>query len=381
MTNNNTESTISMINLQQQYAQQQTEINQAVAQVLHRGDFINGLEVKVFEAELAKYTKANNVIACANGTDALQLALMVLGIGPGHEVIIPAFAYVSVAEVVVLLGATPVFVDIENEYFFIDVTKIKQAITPNTKAIIAVHLFGQTGNLVALMDIAVEHNLFIIEDNAQALGASYTFNNETNFLGNWGHIGCTSFFPTKNLGCFGDGGAVFTNDKFLERKIRMIASHGQSVKYQHDLVGINSRLDTLQAAILNVRLKYLTEQQNQKTEIYQYYSQQLAGVEEIILPKTNPNGHPAWHQFTLQVKNGKRDALKSFLSKKQIPSMVYYHIPLPAQAAYKKVGYKPENFPIAQQCASSVLSLPMHPTLSKPQMDNIINGIKAFYYG
>ncbi len=381
MTNNNTESTISMINLQQQYAQQQIEIDQAIAQVLHRGDFINGLEVKVFETQLAKYTQANNVIACANGTDALQLALMTLGIGLGDEVIIPAFAYASVAEVVLLLGATPVFVDIENEYFFIDVTKIKKAITAKTKAIIAVHLFGQTGNLAGLIDIAVEYNLFLIEDNAQALGASYTIDNQTNFLGNWGHIGCTSFFPTKNLGCFGDGGAVFTDLADFEYKIRMIASHGQLVKYQHDLVGINSRLDTLQAAILNVRLKYLGQQQKHKANVYKYYISQLACVEEIILPKTNPNGQPAWHQFTLQVKNGKRDALKSFLSKKQIPSMVYYHIPLPAQAAYKTAAYKAGNFPIAQQCAASVLSLPMHPTLSKPQMDAIIDGIKEFYHG
>jgi len=381
MANITSENAISMINLQQQYTLQKTEIDHAISQVLHRGDFINGLDVKIFETELAKFTHTSHVIGCANGTDALQLALMALDIGQGDEVVIPAFAYISVAEVVVLLGATPIFVDIENEYFFIDVNKIKAAITPKTKAIIAVHLFGQTGNLAGLMDVAEENNLFVIEDNAQALGANYTLKSQKKFLGNWGHIGCTSFFPTKNLGCFGDGGAVFTNDKNLADKIRMIASHGQLVKYQHDLVGINSRLDTLQAAILNVRLQYLNNQQDYKNHIHNYYISQLSEVEDIILPKTNTNCQPAWHQFTLQVKNGKREALKNFLAANEIPSMVYYHITLPAQKAYKTLNYTAESFPVAQQCANSVLSLPIHPTLSKPQMDKIINGIKTFYNG
>ncbi len=378
MANTNLENPILMINLPQQYQQQQTEIDKAITHVLQKGNFINGQQVSQFEQELSEHLQINHVIGCANGTDALQLALMTLGIGYGHEVIIPAFAYVSVAEVVVLLGATPVFVDIESDYFFIDVKKVKKAITPKTKAIIAVHLFGQTGDLAGLIDIAVEKELFIIEDNAQALGASYTINQETKFLGNWGHLGCTSFFPTKNLGCFGDGGALFTSIADFEYKTRMIASHGQLVKYQHDLVGINSRLDTLQAAILQVRLKYLKAQKEAKEAIYEQYCEGLKDVDYIILPKQNPNCQPAWHQFTIQVKNQNRDKLKTYLAKKEIPTMVYYHIPLPAQIAYKQYNPKQVNFAIAQQMANSVLSLPIHPGLTNKQISFIIAAIKDF---
>lgn len=378
MANTDLENPILMINLPQQYQQQKEEIDQAIAQTLEKGNFINGQQVKQFEQQLANRLQISHVIGCANGTDALQLALMTLGIGQGDEVIIPAFAYVSVAEVVVLLGATPVFVDIESEYFFIDVKKVKKAITPKTKAIIAVHLFGQTGNLAALIDIAVEKDLFLIEDIAQALGATYTIKNETKFLGNWGHLGCTSFFPTKNLGCFGDGGAIFTGVADFEHKTRMIASHGQLIKYQHDLVGINSRLDTLQAAILQVRLKYLTEQQNRKTQIYKQYCAGLKDLDFIILPKQNPNCQPAWHQFTIQVKNQNRDKLKAYLAQKQVPTMVYYHIALPAQIAYKGYSHKKVNFAVAQQMANSVLSLPIHSGLTDNQINLIIAAIKDF---
>ena len=371
-------SSIHMINLPEQYGQQKNEIDQAIIKVLDRGDYINGLEVKEFELQLASYTHTPYVIACGNGTDALQLALMALEIGYGSEVIIPAFGYVSVAEVVVLLGAKPIFVDIENEYFFMDINKVTAAITPRTKAIICVHLFGQTGNLSGLKDVALHNNIFLIEDNAQALGASYTINNETKFLGNFGHIGCTSFFPTKNLGCFGDGGAIFTAYAPLEKKLRMIASHGQSVKYQHDLVGINSRLDTLQAAILKVRLNYLQEQQNRKETIYQQYISGLENLSLINLPKANPDCSPAWHQFTIRVKNGKRNQLKAFLSKKGISSMVYYHIPLPAQTAYQTDTYKIADFPIAEEAANAVLSLPIHSGLTDEQIKYIIASIKDF---
>lgn len=378
MANNNLENPISMINLPQQYQQQQIEIDQAIAQVLQKGNFINGQQVNQFEQQLANHLQINHVIGCANGTDALQLALMTLGVGYGDEVIIPAFGYVSVAEVVVLLGAIPVFVDIESEYFFIDVDKVKHAITPKTKAIIAVHLFGQTGNLAGLIDLANENSLFLIEDNAQALGANYTINQETKSLGNWGQFGCTSFFPTKNLGCFGDGGALFTSIANFENKTRMIASHGQLVKYQHDLVGINSRLDTLQAAILLVRLKYLNTQKEAKEAIYQQYCEGLKDVNFIILPKKNPLCQPAWHQFTIQVKNQNRDKLKAYLAKKEIPTMVYYHIPLPSQIAYKQYNPKKVNFTVAQQMANTVLSLPIHPGLTSKQVSYIIAAIKDF---
>ena len=371
-------SPIHMINLPEQYGQQKIEIDKALSKVLYRGDCINGLEVKEFEHQLASYTQTPYVVACGNGTDALQLALMALEVGYGSEVIIPAFAYVSVAEVVVLLGAKPVFVDIENDYFFMDVNKVKAAISPRTKAIICVHLFGQAGNLSGLIDVAIQHNIFLIEDNAQALGASYTLKNKTKFLGNFGHIGCTSFFPTKNLGCFGDGGAIFTSNEQLEKKLRMIASHGQSVKYQHDLVGINSRLDTLQAAILKVRLNYLQEQQNRKEAIYQQYILGLENLSLIDLPKANPDCSPAWHQFTIRVKNGKRNQLKAFLAKKEVPSMVYYHITLPAQTAYKSANHKLGDFPIADEVANSVLSLPIHSGLTDEQIQYIIACIKDF---
>lgn len=378
MANVKLEDSISMINLPQQYRQQQTEINQAIAQVLQKGNFINGQQVTQFEQQLATHLQISHVVSCANGTDALQLALMTLGIGHGDEVIIPAFAYVSVAEVIVLLGAIPVFVDIECEYFFIDVEKVKKAITPKTKAIIAVHLFGQTGNLGGLIDIAVENNLFLIEDTAQALGASYTINHETNFLGSWGHLGCTSFFPTKNLGCFGDGGALFTSLAKFETKTRIIASHGQTVKYQHDLVGINSRLDTLQAAILQVRLKYLNTQKVAKEAVYEQYCNGLKNVDFIILPKRNPLCQPAWHQFTIQVKTRNRDKLKTYLAKNKIPTMVYYHIPLTSQTAYRQYSSQKVNFSVALQMANTVLSLPIHPGLTSKQVSFIIATIKKF---
>ena len=371
-------SPIHMINLSEQYGQQKVEIDQAIASVLVRGDYINGLEVTEFEHQLAKFTHTPHVVACGNGTDALQLALMSLGVGYGCEVIIPAFAYVSVAEVVVLLGAKPVFVDIENDYFFMDLDRVKTAITPRTKAIICVHLFGQTGNLSGLIDIALHHNIFLIEDNAQALGGSYTHNYETKFLGNFGHIGCTSFFPTKNLGCFGDGGAIFTSLAPLGKKLRMIASHGQTVKYQHDLVGINSRLDTLQAAILKVRLNYLAKQQNRKKIIYEQYILGLQNQNLFILPKANPDCCPAWHQFTVRVKNGKRNQLKDFLAKNGVPSMIYYPIPLSAQTAYRMETYKTEDFPIAEEAANSVLSLPIHSGLTNEQIKYIIACLKDF---
>lgn len=369
---------IHMINLPEQYGQQKKEIDQAINRVLDRGDYINGLEVKEFEHQLANYTKTPYVVACGNGTDALQLALMALEVGYGSEVIIPAFAYVSVAEVVVLLGAKPIFVDIEKDYFFMDVQKVKAAITPRTKAIICVHLFGQTGELSALVELATLYNLFLIEDNAQALGGTYTYRNETKYLGNFGQISCTSFFPTKNLGCFGDGGAIFTAQALLEKKLRMIASHGQSVKYQHDLVGINSRLDTIQAAILKVRLSYLEEQQNRKKAIYQQYILGLENLTFIDLPKANPDCSPAWHQFTVFVKNNKRNQLKSFLGKKGIPSMVYYHIPLPVQTAYQTDIYKTGDFPVAEEAANAVLSLPIHSGLTDEQIKYIISSIKDF---
>jgi UDP-2-acetamido-2-deoxy-ribo-hexuluronate aminotransferase len=371
-------SPIHMINLPDQYGQQKVEIDEAIVNVLQRGDFINGLEVREFENLLANYLHSPVVISCGNGTDALQLALMSLEIGKGCEVIIPAFGYISVAEVVVLLGATPVFVDIEKDYFFMDLDRVKAAITPFTKAIICVHLFGQTGNLAGLIEIAKQSNIFLIEDNAQSLGGSYQYENEAKFLGNLGNIGCTSFFPTKNLGCFGDGGAILTSDKGLEKKLRMIASHGQSVKYQHDLVGMNSRLDTLQAAILKVRLSYLTEQLVLKKSIFEKYTSGLKHLHYIILPKVNPNCNPAWHQFTIKVKNGKRNQLKAFLAERNVPSMVYYHIPLPAQTAYKTETYKIGDFPISEEVANEVLSLPIHSGLSDQQIKYIISCLKDF---
>lgn len=376
---NSSSNLIQMIDLNNEYSKIKPEIDTAILEVLHRGDFINGKEVKFFEQSLSNYLNSTHSIACANGTDALQIALMSLGIGLGDEVIVPAFAYISVVEVIVLLGAKPIFIDIDDAYFFIDTTQLQNLIGPKCKAIIAVNLFGQCGNLGELIDIAEKNNVHVIEDNAQSLGATYIYKGVEKHLGLWAEIGCTSFFPTKNLGCYGDGGAIFTSNIQLEKKIRMISSHGQQKKYVHNLIGVNSRLDTIQAAILNVKLQYLDEQLLRKKNIVEDYNRQLSVLEDLILPKQNLNCKPAWHQYTIKVKNGKRDLLKQHLQNKGIVSMVYYPIIIPEQVAYEGFAID-QNFPKSKEASQMVLSLPLHSNLTNSDISFIVETIKEFYH-
>lgn len=367
---------IRMIDLAAEYQLHRSTLEPKIVTGLQEGNYIQGKHVKLFENELAHYFGIKHVINCANGTDALQIALMALDIKPGDEVIIPAFTYIAVIEVICLLGITPVLVDVEAEFFQIDVKKIEKAITPKTKAIIPVHLFGQCGDLETIVEIAKKYQLYIIEDNAQSLGATYTIGNENKYLGSFGHISCTSFFPTKNLSCFGDGGAIFTNNDDLARKIRMIANHGQQEKYEHLVVGCNSRLDTLQAIVLNHKLSFLENALNIKITLANQYFKELAEVNEIQLPKINPLGTHSWHQFTIKVKNEKRDDLKSFLAQGGVQSMVYYPKSLAQQKAYTQY---PVYSPISDELCLSVLSLPIHSLLRKEDIFDVCNLIKDFF--
>lgn len=382
---------IKMVDLVGQYLKIKEETDAQMQNVINTSQFINGAKCKEFSANLSDYLQVAKAVTCANGTDALQIALMALGLKPGDEVIVPAFTYVATAEVIALLGLTPVLVDVEWDTFNIDPLKIEEAITPRTKAIVPVHLFGQCANMKAIMDIAEKHNLFVVEDNAQAIGARWK--GEINGIenpksGTIGDIGCTSFFPSKNLGCFGDGGAMFTNNAELAEKLHCIANHGQKMKYHHSMIGCNSRLDTLQAAVLDVKLKYLDEYIASRQRAAAYYLENLRDVEGIELPVTAGYTTHVYHQFTLKVADGKRDALKDFLAKKDIPSMIYYPLPLQRQEAYMPIAKVAGGAPALEgesvlgnsiELSGRVLSLPMHTELSEEQLHYICRGIKAFY--
>ncbi|TKC01099.1 DegT/DnrJ/EryC1/StrS family aminotransferase [Pedobacter cryophilus] len=366
-----------MIDLKAEYQLLKPILEEEIIQVLEKASYIKGEEVALFENNLAQYLKVKHVISCGNGTDALQIALMALGIGIGDEVIIPAFSYIAVIEVVCLLGATPVLVDVDADYFQINNLDLEKVITAKTKAIIPVHLFGQSGNLEELLQIAKKYNIPIIEDNAQALGAKYMLHNEEKFLGTFGAIGCTSFFPTKNLSCFGDGGALFTNDDELANTIRMIANHGQVKKYEHEMVGINSRLDTLQAVILNHKLNLLSKNLSIKQNIAIQYLNELVSLSFIQLPKVYQHNLHSWHQFTIKVPDHQRDKLKSFLKHKGIETMVYYPKTLNQQKAYTRFRV---YCPISEDLCKGVLSLPIHPLLRKEDINYVSNSIKAFFH-
>ena len=382
---------IKMVDLVGQYLKIKDEVDVSMQAVINTSQFINGAKCKEFSANLANYTGAAHAITCANGTDALQIALMSLGLERGDEIIVPAFTYVATAEVIALLGLTPVLVDVQWDTFNIDPEKIEEAITPKTKAIVPVHLFGQCADMARIMDIAVKYNLYVVEDNAQAIGARWQGvlgGKENPQTGTIGDIGCTSFFPSKNLGCFGDGGAMFTNNSELAQKLNCIANHGQKVKYHHSMIGCNSRLDTLQAAVLDVKLKYLDEYIASRQSAAAYYLQVLASVEGIELPVTAQYTNHVYHQFTIKVADGKRDALKEFLAKKEIPSMIYYPLPLQRQEAYMPIAKVAGGIPalegeaklhVATDLSGRVLSLPMHTELTEEQLHYICRGIKAFY--
>lgn len=363
---------IRMVDLKGQYKRLQPEIDAAISEVLDSTQFIKGPQVKRFEDNLATYLGVNHVISCANGTDALQIAMMALNLQPGDEVITASFTYVATAEVIALLKLKPVLVEVHPDTFTIDPAAIEKAITPKTKAIVPVHLFGQSADMERIMAIAEQHHLYVIEDNAQAIGATYIFSNgKKKKAGTMGTIGTTSFFPSKNLGCFGDGGALFTNDDVLAKKIRMIANHGQSVQYVHDEIGVNSRLDTLQAAVLEVKLKYLDDFAQRRNRVADFYDQAFAAIKEIQTPVRASNSNHVFHQYTLKLDQVNRDDVRKMLAEKGIPSMVYYPIPLHLQKAYKDVRYQPGAFPITENLCQCVLSLPIHTEMEQDDLEYI----------
>ena len=371
---------IQMVDLTGQYEKIQAEIDTALLNVVKKGVFINGEEVKQFSNSLSKYLNVPFVIPCANGTDALQISLMALGLQPGDEVIVPSFTYVATAEVICLLKLKPVMVDVDPHSFNMSVSAMRDAMSIKTKAIIPVHLFGQCVDMEPLLEIANEFGLFIIEDCAQAIGAKYSFSNgETKQAGTMGNIGCTSFFPSKNLGCFGDGGAIYTRDKSLADKIRMIANHGQEKKYIHKYIGVNSRLDTIQAAVLNVKLMYLNEYILARQKAAEIYDKLFSELNTVIVPHRSSSSTHVFHQYTLQIKNNKRSELKNYLGQEGIPSMIYYPIPMNKQEAFNKRSRVCGNLLNTKYLCSSVLSLPMHTELSEEQQVYLANILKSFF--
>jgi dTDP-4-amino-4,6-dideoxygalactose transaminase len=370
---------IQMVDLKVQYQHIQNEIDHALKSVMENTAFINGPEVKSFQEELQAHLDVKHVIACANGTDALQIAMMALDLQPGDEVITASFTYVATAEVIALLKLTPVLVDVDPHTFNIDPVAVEKAITSKTRAIVPVHLFGQCANMDAIMDIALKHDLFVIEDTAQAIGAKYTHQSgEVSSAGCIGHIGATSFFPSKNLGCYGDGGALFTNDDQLAERIRMIANHGQKIRYYHDIVGINSRLDSMQAAILRIKLRKLNDYTAARNKAASFYDHAFADCAQLTIPARAKNSTHVFHQYTLVTNGIDRFKLQEYLATKNIPSMVYYPVPLHMQKAYADVRYKEGDFPITEELCKHVISLPMHTELTEEQLQLIVSEVKAF---
>lgn len=370
---------IRMVDLVTQYENIQEEIDNAVLDVIRSSAYINGPEVRSFQEELESYLGVKHVIPCANGTDALQVAMMSLGLKPGDEVITATFTYVATAEVIALLQLTPVLVDVDPNTFLIDLEAVEAAITPKTKAIVPVHLFGQVSNMDGLMKIAKKHNLKVVEDTAQAIGADYTFSDgTTQKAGTIGDIGCTSFFPSKNLGCMGDGGAIFTNDDELAAEMRMVVNHGQSKRYYHDRIGVNSRLDSIQAAILRVKLRKLDNYSNSRKAVAEYYDKAFASCEQLVTPVRAEGSTHVFHQYTMMVKNGKRDELQAALAEKGIPSMIYYPVALHMQEAYKDDRYPNGHFPVTERLVDEVISLPMHTEMDDEQLEYITSSVLEF---
>lgn len=371
---------IELVDLKSQYEGIRDEINKAIQEVLDSSSFINGPAVASFKNNLSAYLNHSHVAPCANGTDALQICMMALDLKPGDEVIVPSFTYAATAEVIALLGLVPRFVDVDERSFNIDITQLAEAIGPKTKAIVPVHLFGQCADMEPLLEIARQNNLFVIEDLAQAIGAKYTFTSGVElFSGNMGTIGATSFFPSKNLGCYGDGGAILTTDKDLYDVCQKIANHGQSNLYFHDVLGVNSRLDSIQAAILNVKLRHLNNYTSARIKAADMYDERLKDIPQISIPFRFSKSTHVFHQYTLTIHDGSREQLKEELSGKHIPNKVYYPVPLHLQKAYNLVGYKAGDIPKSEKLCNSVLSLPMHSELDEDQIDFICNSIRKYY--
>ncbi|OYU96731.1 MAG: transcriptional regulator [Bacteroidetes bacterium B1(2017)] len=377
---------IQMVDLKSQYEKIKNEVDSGIQEVINNTQFIKGPQIKVFEDNLASYLGVRNVIACANGTDALQIAMMALGLKPGDEIILPVFTYVATAEVIALLGLVPVMVDVDAETFCIDTNLIESKISVRTKAIVPVHLFGQCANMDEVMRIASKHNLFVIEDTAQAIGAKYRVQNSDSRIQNGssqepdarchsagciGTVGTTSFFPSKNLGCYGDGGALMTNDDELAKKIRMICNHGQSVQYVHDEIGVNSRLDSIQAAVLNAKLPHLKEYENSRNQAANWYDELLGDNSNLIIPKRNQQSTHVFHQYTLKIVGADRNLVRKKLAEKGIPSMVYYPIELHKQKAFEKYHSVGDTFAVSEQLCQTVLSLPMHTEMTREMVEYV----------
>ncbi len=370
---------IKMVDIGSQYQKIKSEVDKEIAEVISSTAFINGPKVREFQANLEEYLNVKHVIPCANGTDALQVAMMGLDLKPGDEVITTNFTFIATVEVIALLQLTPVLVDVEPDTFNISMEAIEKAITPKTKAIVPVHLFGQAVNMDALTEIAKKHNLFIIEDTAQAIGADYTFKDgTTKKAGTIGTVGCTSFFPSKNLGCYGDGGAIFTNNDKLAHRYRGIVNHGMYERYYHDEVGVNSRLDSIQAAILNVKLKYLDDYNKARQKAAEYYNSAFSKTDKLTTPKVNPQSSHIYHQYTLITKDIDRTKLQKHLNDKGIPMMIYYPVPMHLQKAYNDHRYKAGDFPITEKLSKTVISLPMHTELDEEQLKYITDRVLEF---
>ena len=369
-----------MVDLGTQYQEIKSEINAAIQEVLDTTTFIGGPVVKSFQTSLEEYLNVKHVIPCANGTDALQIALMALGLKPGDEVITPSYTYIATTEVIALLGLKPVFVDVDPNTFCINIDLIEQAITPKTKAIVPVHLYGQGADMEPLMKLANKYQLFVVEDTAQAIGSDYLFaDSSQKKLGTIGTIGCTSFFPSKNLGCYGDGGAIFTNDDKLAESIRMIANHGQRVRYYHDVVGCNSRLDAIQAAILNVKLPHLNRYIDSRIQVADYYDKVLGASDKITGPYRDGKSKHVFHQYTVKLADGvDRDKLQAFLAEKDIPSMIYYPVPAHKQGMFASFQLGDLNLPVTDDLTKRVISFPIHTEMENEQLEYICSAILTF---
>jgi UDP-2-acetamido-2-deoxy-ribo-hexuluronate aminotransferase len=374
---------IKMVDTITQYRHIQKEVDAAIHEVLESGAYINGPAVKRFTQNFAAYLGAKQVIPCANGTDALQIALMALDLKPGDEVITSPFTFFATAEVIALLGLIPVFVDVDPDTFNMDPAKLEAAITSDTKCIIPVHLFGLVSDMEAIMEVANRHGLWVIEDNAQAIGAKYTFKDgHQEVAGLIGHIGCTSFYPSKNLGAYGDAGAIFTNDAEMGEKLLMICNHGSRVRYYHERIGVNSRLDSIQAAVLDVKLRHLDAYTATRQQVASWYDELLGNVEGIAVPGRAANADHVFHQYTLRILAGreKRDQMQKLLADRKIPSMVYYPVPLHVQEAYAPYGFQEGDFPVSESLSEEVISLPMHSELDRAQVEYIVQHFLDCYH-
>jgi len=369
-----------MVDLKSQYEEIKTEVDLAIHEVIDSTAFINGPAVNRFQKNLETYLNVKHVIPCANGTDALQVSMMALGLKPGDEVITTSFTFIATAEVIALLGLTPVLVDVDPDTFNIDPQAILRAITPKTKAIVPVHIFGQSSDMEAVMEIAEKYKLHVIEDNCQAIGADYVFADGTKKkTGSISIVGCTSFFPSKNLGCYGDGGAVFTNDDDLATKLRQIVNHGMTIRYYHDMIGVNSRLDSIQAAILDIKLKRLDEYAQRRNQAAAYYDKAFANEPHLKTPvRFNKSTH-VFHQYTLVTNGIDRNKLQEFLTAKGVPAMIYYPVPLHLQKAYLDPRYKEGDFPVTEMLCKSVISLPIHTHLDEEQLEYISTSVLEFF--